>query len=189
MDELVELPRDDVRVKDERLPYWAEIWPSARGLAYWITQRAGELPGHTVLELGCGQGLPGVVAGLCGAQVTFSDYDETALDFARLNWLLNLAEPPSTLRIDWRDPPQRGFDLLLAADVAYEARFFAPLLHTFEQCLNPQGRIWLAEPQRPVAMPFFEQLRAHGFTIDTETVEVEAPGGLGRIDLHEIRRS
>src|SRR5690348_15936879 len=41
--------------RDERLPYWAELWPSARVLATTML----ELPGHgrSLLELGCGAGL------------------------------------------------------------------------------------------------------------------------------------
>lgn len=188
LDELAELPQNHPRVRDERMPYWADIWPSALGLAEWIVRRADLLPDRRVLEIGCGQGLPGVVAGLQGAAVTLSDYEEAALSFARLNWQLNIDQPATTLRLDWRSPPEADFDLLLAADVAYEARFFEPLTKTFERCLKPGGRIWLAEPQRPVAASFFQLLRQRGFAIETEKTEVSAPGGRGRIDLHDIRR-
>ena len=46
---------------DERLPYWAELWPSAIGLARYL-DRDVSLRGQHVLELGCGLGLLGVVA-------------------------------------------------------------------------------------------------------------------------------
>ncbi len=189
LDELAELPQQHPRVRDERMPYWADIWPSSRALAEWIARRPDDLTGQHVLEIGCGQGLPGVVAGLRGAAVTLSDYEKAALAFAQLNWQLNLDTPASTLCLDWRNPPEATFDLLLAADVAYEARSFEPLLGTFQQCLRPGGCVWLAEPQRPVAVDFFRLLRANGFEIETDTTEVSAPGSRGCIDLHEIRRA
>ena len=45
----------------DRLPYWAVLWESARGLARWLIDRGG-WPGLPVLELGCGLGLPGLAA-------------------------------------------------------------------------------------------------------------------------------
>ena len=48
---------EDEYARDERLPYWAELWPSAHVLA----GGAGgpRSPGARVVELGCGVGLPG----------------------------------------------------------------------------------------------------------------------------------
>ena len=41
--------------------------------------------GLTALEVGCGLGLPGLAALSMGVDVTFSDYDATALHFVRRN--------------------------------------------------------------------------------------------------------
>src|SRR3954468_16519739 len=46
----------------EFLPYWAELWPSAPGLARARASRA--LHGARTLELGCGLGLPSLAAAL-----------------------------------------------------------------------------------------------------------------------------
>jgi SAM-dependent methyltransferase len=84
------------------LPYWAELWDSGGGVATQLAERyateqsravsaRGErsshlaLAGHTVLDLGCGQGLLGCVAASLGARVTFADLEPPALLFARLN--------------------------------------------------------------------------------------------------------
>ena len=48
--------------EDERLPYWAELWPSAVALARYAIQHL-DLTGRRVLELGCGLGLVGVAGG------------------------------------------------------------------------------------------------------------------------------
>ena len=55
--------------KDERLPYWADIWPSSTVFASLIAGRDGE--GRTALELGCGLGLVTLAALRAGYDVTF----------------------------------------------------------------------------------------------------------------------
>ena len=52
---------------DERLPYWADLWPSARVLAERLLGMEGA--GRTLLELGCGAGLASVAAALAGFRV------------------------------------------------------------------------------------------------------------------------
>src|ERR1700683_1670670 len=73
---------------DEYMPYWADLWPAARMLAKVIL-RENWTPGTQALEVGCGLGLPGIVALSRGLKVTFSDYDACALRFAADNARLN----------------------------------------------------------------------------------------------------
>src|SRR5690242_12315247 len=49
---------------DEYMPYWADLWPAARMLAKAILREPWEAAGGPprALEVGCGLGLPGVVA-------------------------------------------------------------------------------------------------------------------------------
>src|SRR5690606_33568923 len=79
-----------VRLDDDqlRLPYWAEIWDSARGIVQMLGhEKDGQLVGQRVLDLGCGMGLVGTLAAMLGAEVTFADLESDALLFARLNSL------------------------------------------------------------------------------------------------------
>ena len=50
--------------RDERLPYWADLWPSARILAEELAVM--RLRGQRVLELGCGLGVVAIGAVLGG---------------------------------------------------------------------------------------------------------------------------
>src|SRR6188472_1881023 len=78
-----DLIREDDFVRDERLPYWADLWPSARILAEELTIM--RLAGQRVLELGCGLGVVAIGAVLGGAEVTATDYYEEATLFASVN--------------------------------------------------------------------------------------------------------
>ena len=80
----------DLNIVDERMPYWADLWPSAIGLSEYIDSHSAVVKNKDVLEIGCGLGLPGIVAALCGGKVTMTDYLQEALDFAENNWNKNL---------------------------------------------------------------------------------------------------
>jgi predicted nicotinamide N-methyase len=83
-DELID---EDAFAVDERLPYWADIWPSARVLADRVA--AMRVDERRLLELGCGAGLVSVAAAMAGFEVTATDYYDEALRFTALNVLVN----------------------------------------------------------------------------------------------------
>jgi predicted nicotinamide N-methyase len=108
---------------DEFLPYWAELWPASLALG----RAMPDVAGMDVVELGCGLGLPSLVAAARGATVTATDWAEDATELLRRNAERNGLE----LRIerrDWREPWTERFDLALAADVLYERRNVEPLV-------------------------------------------------------------
>src|SRR4051794_26660027 len=55
-------------LRDERLPYWAELWPSAIVLAERLSRERGD--SRRLLELGCGVGLGTIAALASGFDVT-----------------------------------------------------------------------------------------------------------------------
>src|SRR5262249_25953339 len=133
---------------DEYLPYWAELWPAARMLAKAIIREAWT-PGTEALEIGCGLGLPGIVALSRGLRVTFSDYDATALRFAAENARLNGFHDFHVLRMDWRDPPANlCMPVMLASDLIYEQRNVEPLAALIQRVLAPQGFCLLTDQDR-----------------------------------------
>src|SRR3954452_5683468 len=68
---------------EEYLPYWAELWPSALALADALGTAGGD--GRRVLELGCGLGVPSLVAALRGADVLATDWSPAAVEVLREN--------------------------------------------------------------------------------------------------------
>jgi predicted nicotinamide N-methyase len=166
---------------EERLPYWAELWPSGVALARAVCGAA--LGGRRVLELGCGGlALPSIAAALAGARVLATDWAEDALDLARANAERNGAEI-AVERAAWADGDalaERGpFDVVLAADVLYERRN----LDLIEALLPRLGRsVWLADPGRPLLEEFLERI-AGAWEVRT-TQDPVTP----RVHVHRFRR-
>ena len=152
--------------QDEYMPYWAELWPSALMLGQAIAQYVWS-EGLEVLEVGCGLGLPGVVALALGMEVIFSDYDVAALEFAARNANQNGFDRFQTLPLDWRCPPDGlSVPLMLAADVIYEARNIHPLIALMAAVLPAEGECWLSDPDRPHKDQFQAALVDAGFEFE-----------------------
>jgi hypothetical protein len=71
-----------------------------------------------------------------------------------------MREAANFLTMDWRSPTAEATaQLLLASDVAYEARAFEPLMYTFDQLAQPGGRLIITEPNRKMASGWLDALR------------------------------
>lgn len=149
-----DLLTDEAFEQEQLLPYWAHLWGSSVALARVVA--AEVRPGMRVLELGCGLGLPSIAGALSGAHVTASDWSEDATAAAAANAARNGAQI-EVMRADWDAPDAllRGapWELVIAADVLYEAKKVATLLELLPRLT---GHVLLAEPGRMPAEPFFE---------------------------------
>jgi ETFB lysine methyltransferase len=174
---------------DERLPYWADIWPSARVLAERV---AGLQPdGRRFLELGCGAGLVSVAAAMAGFDVTSSDYYDDALRFTALNVLVNTGVLIETRAADWRRfPHDMGrFDLVVASDVLYEKVHAELIASALDRTLTGRGTAIIADPGRLAAPEFVEQCKERGMPAAiTDRVPFEEGEIRQTIDLYDVRR-
>jgi predicted nicotinamide N-methyase len=175
---------------DERLPYWAELWPSARVLAEEVRTMPGR--GRSLLELGCGSGLVATAASLAGFTVTVSDYYEDALRFARVNVRRNGGGAASGLLLDWRNLPVKleRFDVIVASDVLYE-RTYGPLVaRVLDATLKPDGLAIIADPGRVGRTDFVRALGPLGLQVVSHTDVVFREDQIRQtIRLLEIARS
>ena len=190
---------------DERLPYWAELWPSARGLArhlldteYESTEvreygtASGRWAGVRVLELGCGVALPSLALRSRGAEVLATDWYADALRFARANAARNGLAPLRTELLDWRHPPGGwGYDLVIAADVLYEPRNGPILAGLLPRVTAPGGTVLIADPGRIYAADFLRLMRDTGWTAEEADARMEpsAAGAESCVRIHRLRRA
>jgi predicted nicotinamide N-methyase len=154
---------------DERIPYWAKVWESAVVLAEDLAVSAGG--GMSLIELGCGLGVPALVAARRGFMVTATDYEEAALEGVRFNAERNGLGGRIDVRIlDWRFPPEQlgPFDRLVAADVLYERHHAGALAAVIDLLLAPCGLALVADPGRPKAEAFPPACLGRGLVVETQ---------------------
>jgi predicted nicotinamide N-methyase len=166
--------------RDERLPYWAELWPSGVALARAVAARS--LGGRRVLELGCGGlALPSIAAALAGGRVVATDWSPEALSLAVENAARNGAAV-EVLECDWGRPgavlARAPWDLVLAADVLYERRHVPALLELLPRLSE---EVWLADPNRPPLREFLAGA-AERFAV-TSSGASEPP----KVGIHRLR--
>jgi predicted nicotinamide N-methyase len=184
-----DLIREEDFVLDERLPYWADVWPSSIVLAEKLLELTGG--GRPALELGCGVGLSTLAATSAGFNVLSTDYYEDALDVTRANVFRNLGSIARTRLVDWRHlPGDLGtFDLVFASDVLYEKEYAELLPVLLLRLLAPEGIALIADPGRVAAPVFVEACGIHGLEIrKKETRPFEAGEIKQQIDIYEIAR-
>ncbi|MEW6583054.1 MAG: methyltransferase domain-containing protein, partial [Actinomycetota bacterium] len=155
---------------------------------------ARRLDGMRVVELGCGLGLPSVVALARGAEVLATDWYEEALEFARANARSAIGRDLATLVVDWRFPPadlvdQAPFDLVVAADVLYETRNAEALAGLLPHLVAEGGEVWIADPRRPDARHLWDALEPAGWVRETRDVRLEGPVDEAGpvVHLHRLR--
>jgi predicted nicotinamide N-methyase len=182
-------PRDSEALLDEAafereefLPYWAELWPSALALARAVGGRS--LGARRVVELGCGLGLPSIAAAFAGARVLATDWSPEAVARTAANAALNGVRL-QTLVCSWAEPEPiaaRGpWDLVLASDVLYEARDVPLLMAALPRLIGSGGEAWIADPGRAPAERFLAAARER-FHVRS-TLAAEIPQGA----VHRLR--
>jgi SAM-dependent methyltransferase len=153
---------------DERLPYWAELWPSAPLLAARLPTLPA--PRARLLELGCGVGLVAAVALRAGWDVLATDYYADALQFTELNSLGVAGRLPETRLIDLREMPDTlgQFDAVVGADVLYERAYSALIASAITRTLAPDGVAVIVDPGRVHAPAFTPACEAEGLAVSPE---------------------
>jgi predicted nicotinamide N-methyase len=153
-------------------PYWAHLWSGALVLAATVPRDAGR-----VLELGCGLGLPGLVAARRGARVTFLDRVPAALAFVRASAAANGVADATLIAADATTPVlARRFDLVLAAEILYDRRAFEPLAYALARLVAPGGQALMADAGRTDTRAFYPALAAAGLAWRAREVTVREEG-------------
>jgi|SRR5580765_139499 len=177
-DFMIERPTQTDRLKiGDEPPYWTALWPAARMLAQASIDETWT-PETEALEIGCGLGLPGIVALSAGIRVTFSDLDPVALQFAAHNARLNGYSHFQTLKLDWRfPPPDLKTTVLLASDLVYELQSVEPVVQCIKTLLAPGGLCLLTQMERLPSPALRRALEASGLAVEARTKREIGPEG------------
>ena len=183
-------------ILDDYIPYWTELWPSAKGLAQYLFDNKHLAAGKNILELGCGLGLPSLLSAKWGAQkVTATDLIDAALDHVLQNARMNEINMDNfeTRVLDWTKvlpDSMMDYDLILAADIVYEKRFvnhFVDLIRKLILNAKPITLL-LAEPGRDVASDLIKTLSGFPYVeLNKTTIQVESKGTIFGVNVNEVK--
>ncbi|XP_075036324.1 protein N-lysine methyltransferase METTL21A [Mixophyes fleayi] len=140
-----------IRIKQDwkDLGVSAVVWDAAVVLCMYLEAGGINLQGRSVIELGAGTGLVGIVAALLGADVTVTDR-EIALEFLKSNVKDNLPDElqhkMSAKPLTWGIGLENfsPFDVIVGADIIYLEETFDDLLKTIVHLSSEHTVILLA---------------------------------------------
>ena len=124
-----------------------KVWDCSIDLVHYIARNIDIVKGKTILEIGCGQGLPGVLALKLGStEVCFQDYNPEVLNKATLHVIeLNHCSglTHSLLPGDWlslcKPNLQHKFKLILMSETLYNLDYYDSLMAFIDFTLAPDG--------------------------------------------------
>ncbi len=171
-------------------PYFGKIWPAALGLAQWVADEGKKLKNKTLLEIGCGLGMPGLLASKLGATVTLSDGHPDVARFLERNLKINNISTIDFVTPNWHTGQvcEQKFDYVIASDVLYESYhpdFFAKI---FDTQASSKGVIVLTDPGRAYIQRFIKNMNGLNWVENLEPWTVPVQGSSADIYLLRFER-
>ncbi|XP_050236772.1 uncharacterized protein LOC126686669 [Mercurialis annua] len=166
------------------------VWPGAMLLNDYLSKNAEMLQGCSVIELGSGVGVTGILCGRFCRQVVLTDHNDEVLKILKKN--IELHEPGANAnccaelaaeKLDWGnsihinqilEKHSGGFDLILGADICFQQSSVPLLFDTAEQLLRIRGgncKFILGYVSRAKIMDLLviEEAARHGMKINEVT--------------------
>jgi 2-polyprenyl-3-methyl-5-hydroxy-6-metoxy-1,4-benzoquinol methylase len=167
-------------------PLWAKIWKASWVLCGYLADMP-VAPDKRYLEIGAGVGLVSIVAAAFGHQITMTEFNPDALNFAHANAHLNNCPGLPIRKLDWHRPQLGGkFDMIVASEVTYKQTDFSALIQLFRSHLQPRGQIILASEMRKTGKDLFNFFKTD-FDIKVEKKSLRSETGATPIVLFKMR--
>lgn len=167
-------------------PLWAKIWEASGVLAGYLAGLAPD-PHKTMLEIGCGIGMVGIVAAKAGHRVTMTERNPHALNFARANAWANGCPDLPVKCLDWNAPNVDGrYDYIVGSETVYKTEDIDTLAALFDRYLSPDGIVILAETVRRTGVAFWERMRVR-FTVQAKRHTLRSATGTEHVILFRLQ--
>lgn len=158
--------------------YWNRVWASEVALSEFLIQEfhQASLSDKTILELGCGTGLAGLVSGKLGGVPTFSDKVPMVMDSIQEACGLNSIPEYHTWVLDWaqRQEEVKQYDFVLGSEIFYDSEFLEDICQLLLKVLAPGGVGLFCDPSR-LGVEAVEACFSPYFELTLKDLEVEWP--------------
>lgn len=130
------------------------VWPGAMLLNNYLSENSGILEGQSVIELGSGIGITGILCSRFCREVVLTDHSDEVLEIINKNIELQSSSQNQSSagltaeKLDWGNNDQisqilhkypKGFDIILGADICFQQSSVPLLFSTVEKLLLCQG--------------------------------------------------
>jgi len=158
--------------------YWNRVWASEIALSEYLIQEfsSDSLQGKTILELGCGTGLAGMVCGKLGGVPTFSDKVPMVMDSIHDACRLNAISNYHACILDWAKIPKpfNRYDLVLGSEIFYDSEFLEDICRLLVEALPTGGIGLFCDPDR-LGVEAVESCFSSQFELTLKNLDVEWP--------------
>lgn len=167
-------PFIDINSPMNNFPLWAKVWPASMVLADFMAVQGPE-PEKRILEIGSGIGIAGIVASAFGHNISITEYNRDAIEFARANAFINGFFDIPIFFMDWNSPPLKiQYDQIIGSEVIFREQDFMPIQNLFQSVLKPEGEVTLVSEIRKPVLGFYQSLReSFNLTLQQKTLRSE----------------
>lgn len=158
--------------------YWNRVWASEVALSEFLIQEfyLTTLRTKTILELGCGTGLAGLVCAKLGGVPTFSDKVPLVMESIQEACRLNDIAKYHMKVWDWTQPQKfhDSFDIVLGSEIFYDDTFLEDICQLLTNALPAGGIGYFCDPNR-LGLEAVESCFSQRFELNVRDLEVEWP--------------
>lgn len=166
------------------------IWPGAELMNKFILKNSQIFQGHSIIELGSGVGLTGILCGIFCAKVVMTDHNDRVLKVLKRNIELQGShnkynnENITCEKLEWGNREQlthilekhpQGFDVILGADICYQQDSICSLFETIQILLYSKqdnvGKCILAYVSRAKSVDATIVKEAHDHKLEVHEIE------------------
>lgn len=163
------------------------VWNSAFVLTEWMATQCKlfdfDFRDKTVMELGAGAGLPGLMAALLGAShVVLTDVEPLLPGLLKNVDANGLGDRVEVRELIWGSDDSVSqanelgeFDLILMSDLFYDPEDMAPLAHILKIISRKDSKIWAVSEIRPWTIECLTEFTNQGFEIKESPVQYDEP--------------
>lgn len=158
---------------EDLCPYFGVLWPASIALSLYLADHPELVRNKSVLELGCGLGLPSLVATHLGGKVIATDFHPDVEEYFKRNCRHSSLDCDYK-RLNWReDTLEEKFEVVIGSDVLYESKHPKEVARGLLKFVRPGGTIILSDPGRAYVQQFVSAMNAEGVKEEMSLINVD----------------